>query len=177
MPISYPVMTKISMGTIHRLRRKTLTIMHILHSGYGLPVDGESLRRRLINWGLWKCQSARLNVYLRREAKKAFSCWRRCRPQAADVEGTPITSARVRKNEVPKGHIFGWKRLYNPIYSVRCPLHIPPLRRGPSPAGEGVLGSRPRLYVQPGAKLPLQQKISQHFCWLIFYAVFRTSPA
>ena len=52
MPISYPVMTKISMGTIHRLRRKTLTIMHILHSGYGLPVDGESLRRRLINWGL-----------------------------------------------------------------------------------------------------------------------------
>ena len=26
--------------------------MHILHSGYGLPVDGESLRRRLINWGL-----------------------------------------------------------------------------------------------------------------------------
>ena len=28
----------------------------------------------------------------------------------------------------------------------RCPLHIPPLRRGPSPAGEGFFGLRPGAY-------------------------------
>ena len=107
------------------------------------------------------CGTASLNVYPRREAKKAFSCWRRCRPQAADVEGTPKTSAEVRKNTALNGHILSLKHPCNSICSVRCPLHIPPLRRGPSPAGEGFFSFPVRVYGQPGAQLLPQAPISR----------------
>ena len=51
------------------------------HLGSGIPVPRLSVP---------DCTpDPREHVHPRTEAKKAFSCWRRCPPQRADVEGTP----------------------------------------------------------------------------------------
>ena len=86
-----------------------------------------------------------LSVYPRTKAKKAFSCWRRWpagRMWRGHLAGLPcsvrISGVCFRNWSFPLRTSSGT--------SGRGPLHIPPLRRGPSPAGEGFLGFQPRVY-------------------------------
>ena len=66
-----------------------------------------------------------------------------------DVEGTPCGIAVLKKTFKAVNSMFWLHFLTNSGARYRCPLHIPPLRRGPSPAGEGFFGFRPGVYVRP----------------------------
>ena len=63
-----------------------------------------------------------------------------------DVEGTPCGIAVLKKTFKAVNSMFWLHFLTNSGARYRCPLHIPPLRRGPSPAGEGFWGLCPRVY-------------------------------
>ena len=71
------------------------------------------------------------------------------------MEGTPDGIAMLKKTLKAIKSVFSPYFLTDSGTCYRCPLHIPPLRRGPSPAGEGFWGFRPEVIrIRPGFQIP-----------------------
>ena len=94
-----------------------------------------------------------MNVYPKRKTHSLLRL-----PKVArrpDVEGTPCGIAVLKKGLKALDSVFWRYFLTRSGTRYRCPLHIPPLRRGPSPAGEGFWGFRPEVIrIRPGFQIP-----------------------